>query len=141
MRTIIAGSRTGVGWAQVTAAMNNCGWMPTVVISGRAPGADSWGEAWALWHGVPVEPYPARWVTRGRSAGAQRNRLMARVADALVAVWDGASPGTRDMIQVATSRGLRVFVWQTQIMSWSSPLPPALVAARCQAPPLNAPAR
>ena len=31
-------------------------------------------------------------------------------ADALVAVWDGKSPGTKHMIDVAKARGLRIFV-------------------------------
>ena len=37
---------------------------------------------------------------------------MAHVADALIAVWDGSSPGTRHMIATARQRGLRLFVWQ-----------------------------
>lgn len=140
-RTIIAGSRTGVGWAQVYEAMRLCGWAPTVVISGRAAGADSWGEAWALWHGIPVDPSPAAWRAQGRSAGALRNRKMARNADALVAVWDGVSTGTRDMIEVATLRGLRVFVWHTQVLSWSNALPLPLIAQSYQGPAFTAPAR
>jgi glycerophosphoryl diester phosphodiesterase len=99
------------------------------VVSGTAAGADSWGEAWACWYGVPVERFPAHWTTYGRSAGARRNRQMARGADALVAVWDGVSPGTRDMIDVATRAGLRVFVWQAQVASWSSPLDARRLAA------------
>jgi hypothetical protein len=35
---------------------------------------------------------------------------MAQNADALIAVWDGQSPGTKHMIDVAKARGLRVFV-------------------------------
>ena len=129
MRTIIAGSRTGVGWADVCAAMQQCGWRPSLVISGGAAGADSWGEAWATWNGVPAEGYPARWTAYGRSAGARRNRQMARVAEALVAVWDGVSPGTRDMIDVATRAGLRVFVYQPLLASWSAPLDDRNLAA------------
>jgi hypothetical protein len=35
---------------------------------------------------------------------------MARYAEALVAVWQGNSPGTEHMIAVARARGLKVFV-------------------------------
>lgn len=35
---------------------------------------------------------------------------MAKYADALVAVWDGRSKGTRHMIETATREGLRVYV-------------------------------
>lgn len=109
--------------------MQQCGWRPSLVISGAAPGADSWGEAWACWEGLPVEVYPARWTVYGRSAGARRNRQMAHVADALVAVWDGVSPGTRDMIDVATRAGLRIFVYQPLLASWSAPLDDRNLAA------------
>jgi hypothetical protein len=35
---------------------------------------------------------------------------MAQHADALVAIWDGKSPGTKHMIEVAKARGLSVFI-------------------------------
>ena len=129
MRTIIAGSRTGVGWAHVCRAMTWCGWRPSIVVSGCAAGADSWCEAWACWEGIPVEIMPAHWTAYGRSAGARRNRQMAKAADALVAVWDGVSPGTRDMIDVATRTGLRVFVWQVNALSWSTSIDDAQLRA------------
>ena len=36
---------------------------------------------------------------------------MAANADALVAVWDGVSPGTKNMIAQARLQGLRVHVY------------------------------
>ena len=46
---------------------------------------------------------PADWGTSLRkAAGAVRNRAMARVGEALIAVWDGHSDGTGDMIAAAT---------------------------------------
>lgn len=110
MRTIIAGSRSVTDLAEVEAAVRECGWWPTVILSGRAPGADMLGEAWAGAYGIAVEPYPADWAAEPRTAGHTRNTLMADRADALVAVWDGHSAGTRDMIAKAQARGLRVHV-------------------------------
>jgi hypothetical protein len=43
-------------------------------------------------------------------AGFARNQKMADYAEALVAVWDGRSSGTRDMLDRARARGLKVFV-------------------------------
>lgn len=114
LRTIIAGSRTLVRIADVEAAMASCPWSPSVVISGSAPGADRLGERWAASRGLPVERYPADWATLGKSAGHVRNAQMASVADALVAVWDGESPGTRNMISVAKEAGLRVHVHEVK---------------------------
>ena len=110
MRTIIAGSRS-LGLAEVNQAMECCGWTPTVVLSGTARGVDRAGEEWAAKYDIPIERYPADWKVRGKSAGFIRNMAMARAADALVAVWDGESPGTKHMIWAAESLGLRVFVW------------------------------
>jgi hypothetical protein len=35
---------------------------------------------------------------------------MASMADALIAVWDGKSRGTKNMIETAEKMGLRVYV-------------------------------
>ena len=114
MRTIIAGSRgvfdrTAINEAMDAAALIE-GIEPTLILSGLASGVDSLGEEWAIDHGIPVALYPAPWRTHREAAGAIRNGHMARNADALVAVWDGVSPGTRDMIEQARRRGLLVYV-------------------------------
>lgn len=110
MRTIIAGSRGVTDFAVIEQAVAGCGWVPTTVISGTARGVDTLGEEWAKKNGVPVERYPADWAKHGRSAGYQRNLLMADKAEALIAVWDGKSPGTKHMIDIAKRGGLTVFV-------------------------------
>lgn len=110
MRTIIAGSR-GLGKKSVDAAMDACPWTPTLILSGTARGVDLAGELWAHEHKLPVERYPADWST-GRGAGYQRNVLMAEHADALVAIWDGKSSGTKHMIDIARRKGLHLLVWQ-----------------------------
>lgn len=111
MRTIIAGSRQGVRLADVRAAVDECGWEITQVISGTARGADRLGEAWATEHGIPISRFPAEWGGLGPRAGYLRNLKMAEAADALIAVWDGDSGGTRNMIDVAMKRNLLVSVY------------------------------
>lgn len=108
MRTIIAGSRS-LGFKAVSEAMEFCGWIPSVVISGCARGVDQAGEAWAKQHTIPIERYPADW-SLGKSAGYIRNSKMAEAADALIAVWDGQSRGTHHMIDIACNQGLKVYV-------------------------------
>lgn len=82
----------------------------TEVVSGGAFGVDEIGEAWAEANSVPVKKFKAAWDEYGKSAGPIRNRQMAEYADALLAVWDGKSPGTKNMIHEATKRGLVVLV-------------------------------
>lgn len=110
MRTIIAGSRTVTDPRVLDRAIAACGWRPTVVLSGGARGADLLGETWAVDHGVPYEVYPADWNTLGLKAGYIRNVQMAAAAEALIALWDGQSRGTKHMIATAIRLGLRVHV-------------------------------
>lgn len=109
MRTIIAGSREGATVNDLLAVLAVCGWRPTVVLSGKCRGADTIGEKWAAMEGVPVESYPADW-SLGSGAGIIRNRQMAEKAEALIALWDGQSRGTKSMIDLAKKRGLIVWV-------------------------------
>lgn len=110
MRTIIAGGRFITDVALVEKAIRECGWEPTVILSGAARGVDSIAENWATRNGIPLELYPADWNTYNRAAGPKRNKEMAQKAEALIAVWDGTSRGTKNMIDTARKLGLRVFV-------------------------------
>jgi hypothetical protein len=112
MRVIIAGSRSMTDAAQVTMAIAQSGFVIREVISGGARGVDTLGEAWARTHHIPVRRFPADWQRYGKSAGFRRNEAMVHVADALIAIWDGSSPGTGHMIATARRRRLRLFVWQ-----------------------------
>lgn len=81
-----------------------------VIISGTAYGADKLGEQYADEYGFKVERYPADWGTYGKSAGYRRNEEMAKIADALIAFWDGESKGTMHMINLAEKYNLQVHV-------------------------------
>lgn len=81
------------------------------VVSGGARGADAAGEVWARRQGCAVEVFPADWELYGRGAGPRRNGQMADHADALVALWDGVSSGTKDMIRQMRRRMKPVWVF------------------------------
>ena len=110
MKTIIAGGRDIEDYDAVVTAVELSGFEITEVVSGAARGVDSLGERWAEEHGIHVKQFPARWEKHGRKAGPLRNEEMAKYADALIAVWDGASRGTENMIGHATMNRLAVFV-------------------------------
>lgn len=80
------------------------------IISGMAKGADTLGEQYANENGFTVLGFPAEWNLYGKSAGIRRNEEMAKVGDALIAFWDGESPGTKHMIETAKSKKLLVRV-------------------------------
>jgi hypothetical protein len=79
------------------------------VVSGGAPGVDTLAERWAEQHDIPVTGFPAEWSRYGKKAGPIRNKEMAGYAEGLVAVWDGRSRGTKDMVRQWASMGSRSF--------------------------------
>lgn len=81
------------------------------VVSGGARGVDAAGEVWAKGYRIPVRRFPANWKTHGGAAGPIRNGEMAAYADAVIAIWDGQSRGTADMVRQAEQAGLKVYVW------------------------------
>ncbi len=110
MRVIIAGSRTLTDYQEVCRAMSDFGEDVTEVLSGCQRGADRMGEIWAAQRRIPIRRFPADWDKWGHRAGPRRNQQMAQQADALVAVWDGSSSGTADMIRKAQAWGRKVHI-------------------------------
>lgn len=110
MRTIIAGSRGITDYEYVAGVIALSGFKISKVVSGSAKGVGRLGEQWAICHGVPVEQFPPDWSRYGTSAGHVRNAQMAANADALIAIWDGKSPGTAGMIRIAQAKKLRTYV-------------------------------
>lgn len=81
-----------------------------IVCGGCPSGADALAERYARSRGLPLLVFPAQWAAFGRAAGPIRNDAMAAYGDALVAYWDGLSPGTESMIKCARRYGRRVVV-------------------------------
>lgn len=110
MKTIIAGSRNCTDYFQLIEAVAECSWEITSVVSGMARGVDTLGIMYAHNNSLPLHKYPADWNKYGKSAGPKRNIQMVENAEALIALWDGESKGTKHMIDIATSKGLKVYV-------------------------------
>lgn len=122
MKVIIAGSRTITDSKLLMMAILESGFDITEIVSGGARGVDTMGELTAEFLGIPCSRFPADWKTHGRHrAGPIRNRQMADYAEALIAIWDGESSGTKDMIEVAVKKGLRVHVVNLKELQWNSP--------------------
>lgn len=125
MKTIIAGSRSITDYLIVKDVIQSAPFTISEVVSGRAPGVDELGEQWANENNVPIQPFPADWdnldapgavIKENRwgkkynaRAGHDRNKKMAQYAQALIAIWDGKSPGTKDMMALAMVYKLIVF--------------------------------
>lgn len=119
MKVIIAGSRHITDTRIVFFALGLSGIVTanlvtakTVeIVSGGCRGVDKSGEEFALSYGLPYKIFHADWKGNGVAAGPMRNREMATYADALVAVWDGKSRGTKNMIEEMKRLKKPVFVF------------------------------
>lgn len=115
MRVVIAGSRDITNYEVVVKAVVTSGFDITTVISGTARGVDMLGEEYANRNNLKVERYPAQWNVNGKfdkSAGYKRNAIMVQIADAVIAIWDGVSPGTKSTIDLAHKKGIPCFVYK-----------------------------
>lgn len=111
MRVIIAGSRDISNYTLLQEAITSSGFIPTEVISGGAYGVDRLGEQYAKTNNLTLSVFRADWELFGKSAGPIRNKQMAQYAQALIALWDGVSRGTHDMIKQAIQNGLKIKVF------------------------------
>lgn len=111
LKVIITGSRTITDYSDVHNAMEFSKFIPTEIVSGGAYGVDSLGEKWAVAQNTKVTKFNADWDQYGKDAGPIRNKQIADYADALVAIWDGESRGTLNMINEAHKNGLKIFIY------------------------------
>lgn len=76
-----------------------------VIVSGGAPGVDTWAEEAADLYGLAKSIHPAKWDELGRAAGPIRNALIVQEADRMIAVWDGVSRGTQSSVTLMQAAG------------------------------------
>lgn len=113
IKLIVAGSRCVSDYDIVKSAIDGLvskGVNITAIIDGTARGVDQLASRYANEHGIENIRVPAEWQLYHRGAGVVRNRKMAEMGDVLLALWDGSSRGTMNMIKTANSMGLPVTV-------------------------------
>ena len=104
MKVIIAGSRTIEDYEYVKDVIKRSNFTITEVVCGKASrGVDALGERYAIENDIPVKPFYANWKKFGKAAGMMRNNDMADYAEAIIAIWDGSSRGTKDMIKKSSN--------------------------------------
>lgn len=127
-RVVVAGSRGITDYHTVSGAIRKHYphdsspkyWDDAEIVTGAADGVDTSAERFANEHNIELtlfDPYnPAQTATEysyseqfGR-AFLERNGEMAEYGDMLVAVWDGHSNGTRDMIEKMLDEGKPTYV-------------------------------
>ena len=124
MKTIIAGSRIITDYNTVEKAIEESGIKITEIVGGGAKGVDTLGEKYAIENNIPFTLFKAEWnkiddnsvVKKNKygfynaKAGIERNEKMGDYADALIAIWDGKSKGTKHMIDYMKKLGKKVYI-------------------------------
>lgn len=109
----VVGSRCATR-EDVINAIKSCNLTPkhhAIVSGGCKSGADKHARSIAEEWGFHYAEIPAFW-SRGKHAGMARNSIIVDISDAVIAVWDGHSSGTKDTIDKAEAAGkkLQIFV-------------------------------
>lgn len=120
MRVVIAGSRTIDDIFFLYDAIKNLNIekeLITEIVSGGAYGADYLGEIYAKQNKIPLTIMPAEWDKWGKSAGYRRNEEMAKIADAVIVLWDGVSKGSKHMIELAKKYNRKLWVYNVSTNS------------------------
>lgn len=118
MRIVVSGSRTLRNLDTVLDAWTdglheaNPWETPWVLLHGGAAGVDrivAESVEADTRYGLTVR-FDADWEAHGKRAGVLRNVKMLEQADALVAIWDGESRGTKHAIDAAVKMGVPVYL-------------------------------
>jgi hypothetical protein len=120
MRVIIAGGRDINDYSLVEKAVKNSGWAISEIVSGGAKGADQLGEHYAIQNGIKWNRFPANWDLHGPVRNGEMARYTAKWEEdgedggGLIAIWDGESKGTKNMVEQAKGKGLQVYIELTK---------------------------
>jgi hypothetical protein len=116
-RVVVAGSRSIEDRDLVRDVIESVDdeWDPTTYLHGGADGVDTLvdrivnNNPFSPSKSVETHPIPEWvWEKVGRKAGPMRNEYMVENADALVALWDGESSGTKNAVKLAEGNNLLV---------------------------------
>lgn len=110
MKIIVAGSRNIVDYDFVVKCIIDSSFKITELISGGCRGVDLLAEKWATQNNIIITRFNAKWNVYGKMAGPIRNSEMVNYADGLIAIWDGISRGTKNIIELAKNKNIPVVI-------------------------------
>ncbi len=102
-KVAIVGSRSITNYSIFKSKLESHNLAFECIISGGANGVDSLAKRYATEHGIKLVEILPDWKTHGKGAGLLRNTEIVKMADVVIAFWDGVSRGTKDSIEKATA--------------------------------------
>lgn len=103
MRLAVVGSRGYSDYRDFVASLHRYEF-EEIVSGGCSSGADLMAERYSKEYDIPITIFPVTkedWRKFGKFAGPRRNKMIVDNCDALIAFWDGKSPGTKSSIDLA----------------------------------------
>lgn len=82
----------------------------TTIVSGGAKGADKLAEDFAQKYDIPITIFYPNWKKYGKVAGFIRNEKIIKNCDEVIALWDGASRGTKHSIELARKHDKKLYI-------------------------------
>lgn len=80
--------------------------VPDIIVSGGAKGADTYAKEYALENDIPIVEFLPDYGEYGRKAPLIRNIQIVDNSDFVLALWNGTSRGTKFTIDYAEKRGV-----------------------------------
>lgn len=87
----------------------------TVIITGGAAGVDTMAEKYADEHNLEKIIVRPDYKRYGKAAPIVRNHQMIEMADLVIAVWDGKSRGTTDVINYCAENDKRLKIYNLSL--------------------------
>jgi hypothetical protein len=113
MKVVVCGSRTITDKHLVFTLIGLSPYNITTLIHGGATGVDQIAGEYAEKWGISTVVVKPDWDRYGKSAGYKRNAQMVSMADAVIAIWDGKSKGTKHTINLANDAKIPVTVYNS----------------------------
>lgn len=105
LKLIIAGSRSIEDYDKLKEIFNTLPYPVIEIVDGMARhGVDMLGVRLANELNIPLKEFPANWDKYKKSAGMIRNKEMSIYANGILALWDGESSGTKNMIELMSNK-------------------------------------
>ena len=87
-------------------------YIPDVIVSGGAKGADTYAREFAKKNGLKLIEYFPNYDKHGKGAPFERNKLIADECDCVLAFWDGQSHGTKFTLDYAKEKNKPIKIVQ-----------------------------
>lgn len=106
MEVVVSGSRSIESYGLVRSAVERAPFDVDHIIHGGARGVDNSAKRFAAINSIEATEVNPDYGQYGDSAPLKRNTEMVKMADAVIAVWDGESNGTKHTIGEAKQHGM-----------------------------------